>query len=206
MLKSVLVTTALAIGAAAQALTINTPVPGAAECQPFLITWANGVPPYFVTCVHVQNNPPSGTPVVDFGQQTGTQLTWLVNQTLGTSLIFQIKDNTGLTASSAPFTITAGSDSCIGAGGGGGTPGSSTSGTTPTGPASSPGATGASTPANTGPTTGGSTTKASGSTSSAKTSGSATTSSSAGQAVAVPAGVFPAFVAVLGAGLIAVLA
>ncbi|KAJ7121821.1 hypothetical protein C8R43DRAFT_72255 [Mycena crocata] len=39
---------AVAAGASAQQLTINTPTPGAAQCQPFLISWTGGTPPYFV--------------------------------------------------------------------------------------------------------------------------------------------------------------
>ncbi|KAJ7263021.1 hypothetical protein C8J57DRAFT_1513249 [Mycena rebaudengoi] len=129
---------ALVSGAAAQ-LMINTPTigasPGAAECQPLLISWSGGNSPFFVVspAIHrstdpwfshrffqtVQHSPPTGIPVANFGQQDGFVVTWpAVNQTLGTNLILQVRDQTGLTASSAPFPVTAGSDNCLHGGGG----------------------------------------------------------------------------------------
>ncbi|KAJ7227200.1 hypothetical protein GGX14DRAFT_418560 [Mycena pura] len=63
----------------------------------------------------VQTSPSSGTPVVDFGQQSGTSLTWNVNVTVGTQLTLNIKDSTGLAQSSAPFPVTTSGagDSCL---------------------------------------------------------------------------------------------
>ncbi|KAJ7333433.1 hypothetical protein DFH08DRAFT_881208 [Mycena albidolilacea] len=34
-------------------LEINTPVPGAAQCEPLLITWSGGIPPYAVAYARV---------------------------------------------------------------------------------------------------------------------------------------------------------
>ncbi|KAJ7917368.1 hypothetical protein B0H13DRAFT_2322466 [Mycena leptocephala] len=91
-------------------LIINTPVPGAAQCEPLLITWSGGKPPYVVAYA-------SPTPLVDFGLVTGTSLTWIVNATLGQSLFLEVTDDeaTGLhTATSAPFNVIAGAgDGCI---------------------------------------------------------------------------------------------
>ncbi|KAJ6531805.1 hypothetical protein B0H19DRAFT_1272996 [Mycena capillaripes] len=159
MMKSVLLAAAFALGAAAQQLTINTPPNSiAAQCEPLLIQWSGGTPPYFV------------------------------------SLILNIKDNTGLPAQSAAFTVTTGTgDSCVGAASPGG--GSSDSSAGGTGPTSA----GGSTSGSAAPTA-----KQSGSTSGSSSAPSKTPS--AAQAVGVPTGVFPAFAAVLGAGLIAVLA
>ncbi|KAJ7196867.1 hypothetical protein GGX14DRAFT_700496, partial [Mycena pura] len=88
-------------------LVINTPVPGAAQCEPVLILWSGGV----------QTNPIQPTPLVDFGLVTGNSLTWIVNATLGQSLIFEVTDDeaTGLhTVTSAPFNVIAGvGDGCI---------------------------------------------------------------------------------------------
>ena len=50
---------------------------------------------------------PSATPLVDFGRQNGTSLTWTVNQPAGTSLGLTLRDSTGKVAQSAPFTVTA---------------------------------------------------------------------------------------------------
>lgn len=49
-------------------LSINTPVPGAAQCEPQLIQWSGGTPPYFIS---IQTNPIGPTPFQDFGQQNG---------------------------------------------------------------------------------------------------------------------------------------
>ncbi|KAJ6506637.1 hypothetical protein C8R45DRAFT_1208685 [Mycena sanguinolenta] len=95
-------------------LEINTPVPGAAQCEPLLITWSGGIPPYVVV---VQTNPIQPTPLVDFGLVTGNSLTWIVNATLGQSLILEVTDDeaTGLhTVTSAPFNVLVGAgDGCI---------------------------------------------------------------------------------------------
>ncbi|TFY76454.1 hypothetical protein EWM64_g7559 [Hericium alpestre] len=84
-----LVSVALAAGAYAQSLTINTPVlPGA---------------------------DPSGAALEDFGQQNTSPFTWdHVNFPQGTSLGLTLRDSQGNTAQSAPFTINPGSDtSCL---------------------------------------------------------------------------------------------
>ncbi|KAJ7903519.1 hypothetical protein B0H14DRAFT_945020 [Mycena olivaceomarginata] len=183
-MKSALLLAAIALGVSAQDLTINTPtqgtVTGAAECQPLLISWSGGTPPYIIT---------------------GTSLTWTVNATVGTQLILNIKDNTGLGKTSAAFPVLTGSgDSCIGAGGGSAPSGSTTApgGSTPSsgGGASTPGAStpGASTPA------------ASGGSSKASSSASSTgakTSTTPGAAMAVQA---PVGVVAFLAGLFALLA
>ncbi|KAJ7931530.1 hypothetical protein B0H13DRAFT_2526991 [Mycena leptocephala] len=125
-----------------QSLTINTPVSEQPNANPigYLVRWNTYVSPrardkpltphsapYFVTYVHslsnspakvfsfrVQTYPLSETPVVNFGQQATNQITWMVKVPLGTSLIYMIKDSTGLIASSAPFKVTSGSgNSCI---------------------------------------------------------------------------------------------
>ncbi|THH20759.1 hypothetical protein EW146_g675 [Bondarzewia mesenterica] len=58
---------------------------------------------------------PTGAAILDFGQQSGTSITWpQVNQTAGTSLGLTLRDSNGLTAQSAPFTVNSGSDtSCL---------------------------------------------------------------------------------------------
>ncbi|KAG6820963.1 hypothetical protein H0H93_009199 [Arthromyces matolae] len=59
---------------------------------------------------------PSGAAIVDFGQVTGNSLTWTVNQQANTQLDLTIKDSTGISAQSAPFTVEAGSDiACLNA-------------------------------------------------------------------------------------------
>ncbi|KAJ7756450.1 hypothetical protein DFH07DRAFT_959095 [Mycena maculata] len=222
MMNSLLFAAALIAGAAAQ-LTINTPsgTNSAAECEPFAITWSGGVGasvrelarPFlfnFPISQHptssVTTSPAGTTPIATFNDETGTTQTWTVNATVGASLLFGIRDSTGVTATTAAFQVVTGSgDSCLTAGASSDTTtGATTAGTTTAGTTTA----GATTAATTGTTTSPAASKATGSTSAAasKASSSSTTSSSAGQAVSAPAGVLPAFVAVLGAGLIALLA
>ncbi|KAJ7274385.1 hypothetical protein B0H12DRAFT_395700 [Mycena haematopus] len=207
---SFLLLPALAIGAAAQGLSIATPTeggttPGAAECQPLLLTWTGGP-----RTLSVDTDPIGTTHIAEFDAQTGTSVSWTaVNASVGTQLLLSIKDSTGAPATSAPFPVTAGSgDGCLTAGGssGGGSTGSSAgSGGTP--PSSAPGnsATGGSGTSNTQSAASGASTStkpASSSSSSAKSSNT----TGAGMAVQAPAGLVPAFAAVVLAGLVALLA
>jgi hypothetical protein len=218
-MQSVLFLAALALGAAAQDLTINTPtvggVAGAAECQPLLLGWSGGTPPYIVT---VDTQPAGATHVVEFDNQSSTSVTWPnVNATVGTQLLLTIKDTTGLSKNSAPFPVTAGSgDGCLAAGGGS-SPGSSGGsappvstpasggGTTPTS-GSAPGTTPSGTsPGSSGGSGGSGNTSKSGSPSSSS-SGKPSTTPGAAMALQAPAGVVPAFAAITLAGLVALLA
>ncbi|KAF7373880.1 hypothetical protein MSAN_00600200 [Mycena sanguinolenta] len=99
-------------------LEINTPA-SAAQCEPLLITWSGGISPYvvFFCSQAVQTNPIQPTPLVDFGLVTGNSLTWIVNATLGQSLILEVTDDeaNGLhTVTSAPFNVVDGAGAgCI---------------------------------------------------------------------------------------------
>ncbi|KAJ7830736.1 hypothetical protein B0H14DRAFT_3464596 [Mycena olivaceomarginata] len=119
-----LLAAALGISAAVAShapLEINTPVPGAAQCEPLLITWSGGIRASTSSLVpltlSVQTNPIQPMPLVDFGLVTGNVLTWVVNATLGQSLILEVTDDeaNGLhTVTSAPFNVIAGAgDGCI---------------------------------------------------------------------------------------------
>ncbi|KAF7330585.1 hypothetical protein MVEN_02498800 [Mycena venus] len=134
-MQSVLLLAALVLGAAAHDLTINTPtiggVAGAAECQPLLLGWSGGTPPYIIVSLAfisvafragtdssrrtVDTQPPGAAHVAEFDGQTGTSVTWTnVNATVGTQLLLTIKDNTGLSKTSAVFPVTTGSgDDCL---------------------------------------------------------------------------------------------
>ncbi|KAF7303902.1 hypothetical protein MIND_00620400 [Mycena indigotica] len=81
--------------------------------------------------IRVENSPVTSTSYVNFGQQTGTALSWpQVNATIGTQLVLQIKDQTGATRNSAPFTVISGvGNSCLNASGGSGPTSSGPSGT-----------------------------------------------------------------------------
>jgi hypothetical protein len=102
----------LAITAAAQdGFTINTPS-NVVVCQPILLSWTGGTPPYFLT-IHDGNNP-TGPAIQDLGSQDSTSFTWTVNIAAGTSIGLAVRDSTGQSVQSASFPINSGSSTdCI---------------------------------------------------------------------------------------------
>ncbi|KAL5634738.1 hypothetical protein ACGC1H_002692 [Rhizoctonia solani] len=99
--------------AVAQGLVINTPA-SLVQCQPAQLTWTATNTPVFVSII--PGGQPGAAALVDFGQQTGSSLTWNVNLAAGTSITFQLRDSTGAVAYSAPATVQGSSDSsCVGA-------------------------------------------------------------------------------------------
>jgi hypothetical protein len=91
-------------------LTINTPASNSViECEPSAITWTGGTPPYFLVITS------SGAAIDTFPATNATSYDWNTNVPANTPLGLTIKDSTGTTAQSAPFTVNAGtSTSCIG--------------------------------------------------------------------------------------------
>ncbi|KAJ6513248.1 hypothetical protein C8R45DRAFT_962978 [Mycena sanguinolenta] len=204
MMSSFLLLATLAAGAAAQ-LTINTPTEGgttagAAECQPLLLTFSGGTPPYIIT---IDTSPQGASHIAEFDNVSGTQLSWpAVNASLGTQLLLSIKDSTGAPATSGVFPVTTGSDSCLT---GGGSTGSTTGGSTGSSTGATTGASTTGGSSNTG-SANPSSTKPASSSGSGSSTGKPSTSAGAATAVHAPAGVVPAFAAVVLAGLVALLA
>ncbi|OCB84703.1 hypothetical protein A7U60_g8224 [Sanghuangporus baumii] len=96
-----------AIGAAAQTLQIDTPA-----C---LSSSLGAVEKALITSVQ-PGGEPSAAALVDFGEQSGNSLTWVVNIEAGTSIGLTIRDQTGTVANSAPLTVGSSSDSsCLSA-------------------------------------------------------------------------------------------
>ncbi|KAJ7098620.1 hypothetical protein B0H15DRAFT_821553 [Mycena belliarum] len=89
----------------AQALIINTPIPAPVSCEPTLLSWGGGTGPYFI--VLVNGNDPTQN-LVNFGELSNTSITWFVKEPAGTPLLLTIRDQTGATQSSAPFSVAAG--------------------------------------------------------------------------------------------------
>ncbi|KAI0367743.1 hypothetical protein BV20DRAFT_535860 [Pilatotrama ljubarskyi] len=81
-LSASLVSVALLVAAVSAQFQINTPNPPS-QCVPVQITWTGGTPPYFL----------------------GPPFTWQTNISSGQSVFFQVTDNTGSVAQSAPVTI-----------------------------------------------------------------------------------------------------
>lgn len=92
-------------------LTINTPS-NVVVCQPTLIDWSGGTPPYHLSIL--PGNQPSAPAIEDLGDHYGTSYTWVDDLEPGTSVMLALRDSTGAVAQTAPFTINSGSDtSCI---------------------------------------------------------------------------------------------
>ncbi|KAF5327090.1 hypothetical protein D9619_005060 [Psilocybe cf. subviscida] len=114
------VAAALALaGSVAAQFTINTPL-DVIVCQPTLIAWADGTPPFFLNQALIYfssvlpANRPNATPLLDFGEVSGHELTWVVNITAGTSGFFNLRDSAGFIAQSDTFTVQRSRDtSCL---------------------------------------------------------------------------------------------
>ncbi|KIJ14338.1 hypothetical protein PAXINDRAFT_12987 [Paxillus involutus ATCC 200175] len=117
---------ALFVAGALAQFTINTPA-NVVECQPTLISWSGGVSPFFLVCeticvllsapdvyaaplcIILPGGSPTAAALENLGQQNGTSVTWTCNIQAGVSLGLTLRDSTGATAQSAPFTVNPGS-------------------------------------------------------------------------------------------------
>jgi len=114
------------IALAQDTFTINS-LTDVTVCQPSLITWMNGHPPYFLT-VQPENEPNAG-PLVNLGEQNGTSFTWVVNIPAGDNGFLQLRDSTGVLAQSGVFSVQAGTTtSCLNSTSTGNTPASAGTG------------------------------------------------------------------------------
>ncbi|EPQ54378.1 hypothetical protein GLOTRDRAFT_130486 [Gloeophyllum trabeum ATCC 11539] len=98
-------------GVVGQNFMINTPS-NVVVCEPILFTWTGGTPPYYLSIL--PGGQPSAPALVNLGEQQGTSYTWTVTQPAGTSLGLTLRDSSGQTVQSAPFTVLSGTDtSCL---------------------------------------------------------------------------------------------
>ncbi|CAL1716398.1 unnamed protein product [Somion occarium] len=157
-----------------------------------------GLEEFLPTSCILPGGQPGAQPLEQFTNLEGNSFTWSTDQPAGTSIGLTIRDSTGATGSSAPFTINSGSDtSCLNASGSSSavsTPGSTV--TTPVS-TSAPLSTPVSTPVTTGSTSqsvsrSGTSSPAASPTGGANTSGAESLFASAGLA-----GVVGAFVAAI---------
>jgi len=107
-----IISTALFVAGVSAQLTINTPT-NVISCTPLQITFSGGSPPYIIS-VH-PGATPNADALVTFPNVTGSPFTWTaVNYASGTSLDLTLRDNTGASAQSAPFSVqSGGSTSCL---------------------------------------------------------------------------------------------
>lgn len=97
----VILATAIA-GASAQAVMVNTPT-SVVQCLPVQLSWSGGQPPYFLSLI--PGGQPTGTPLEDLGQQTGTSFSWKADIAANTDVTVQIRDSTGVLNYSDKFTV-----------------------------------------------------------------------------------------------------
>ncbi|KAE8537862.1 hypothetical protein D1P53_005923 [Cryptococcus gattii VGV] len=100
-----------AVAGALADLTVSTPA-SLIQCQPVLLSWSGGTAPYYLAII--PGGEASAAALKDFGEQSGTSLTWTVDTSSGTSVSVKVTDSTGTINYSSPVTIQAGSsDSCV---------------------------------------------------------------------------------------------
>ncbi|ADV20257.1 hypothetical protein I315_01587 [Cryptococcus gattii Ru294] len=100
-----------AVAGALADLTVSSPA-SLIQCQPVLLSWSGGTAPYYLAII--PGGQASAAALKDFGEQSGTSLTWTVDTASGTSVSVKVTDSTGAINYSSPVTIQAGSsDSCV---------------------------------------------------------------------------------------------
>jgi len=109
--SAVVVALAAFVGQAFAQALINTPA-SLLTCQPALLSWSGGAPPYYLSIL--PGGQSGGAPLKQFGEQSGTSLTWNVDLAAGTSITLAVRDSTGAVNYSDQVSITAGNDaSCV---------------------------------------------------------------------------------------------
>ncbi|CAD6570087.1 MAG: hypothetical protein CYPHOPRED_003736 [Cyphobasidiales sp. Tagirdzhanova-0007] len=78
--------------AAVSALTVNTPA-ALVQCQPAQLSWDDGTAPYYLAII--PGGQPSAAALENLPQQSGTSMTWTVDQAAGTSITVKVTDSTG---------------------------------------------------------------------------------------------------------------
>lgn len=101
-------------------LMINTPT-SVVQCQPILLTWSGGQPPYFLSAL--PGGQASAPALKSWDSTSDTSVTWTVDLQAGTSLTMSIKDSTGAIAYSDAVTIQSSSQTdCLSSSGGSASP------------------------------------------------------------------------------------
>ncbi|KAA1476233.1 hypothetical protein DENSPDRAFT_500350 [Dentipellis sp. KUC8613] len=102
---STLALTLLALLPAALAeFTINTPS-GVTECEPVLLSWTEGTPPYYLSLVPAGQ--PMAQPIKQWAPTQDTSLTWNVDLPANTNFNVGCKDGTGKQVFTALITVGA---------------------------------------------------------------------------------------------------
>ncbi|KAJ7629133.1 hypothetical protein FB45DRAFT_1080752 [Roridomyces roridus] len=83
-------------------LVVDTPT-SARQCEPFDVIWNGGVTPYILSIL-----PEAGDAIATFTNISGEEQDWVVNGTVGDSLVFHVEDGNGVVGSSHVFKVVAG--------------------------------------------------------------------------------------------------
>lgn len=111
-MRSFLLAAAASAALVAAQLRIET-VQNLVVCQPALLTWSGGQPPYFPAVI--PGGQPTAAALKDFGTTSANQLTWTVDLAAGTEVSLRITDSSGAVNYAERVTIRAGSNTnCIG--------------------------------------------------------------------------------------------
>ncbi|RDX52280.1 hypothetical protein OH76DRAFT_1480871 [Lentinus brumalis] len=93
--------------AVATPLIINTPA-AATQCIPIDFTWTGGVAPFTLAYfLRAENILEGGNVIQSFRGIPGQEFIWATNVTGGVSLDVQLQDSAGAAAFTAPFEISA---------------------------------------------------------------------------------------------------
>ncbi|KIP05029.1 hypothetical protein PHLGIDRAFT_129143 [Phlebiopsis gigantea 11061_1 CR5-6] len=91
-------------------LQVNS-LSGVIECEPVLISWSGGSPPYYLS--FIPGGQPSAPAMKQFAPQQGTSFTWNVDLPAGTQFSTELKDSSGQPVYSGIQTVEPGdSTSC----------------------------------------------------------------------------------------------
>lgn len=90
-------------------LAVDTPC-ALVQCNETLLTWSGGSSPYYVFIV--PGSDPDGPLLEDLGEQDGTNMTWTVNLSAGTSVILAIRDSEAVSIQSDVVQIRNSTNNC----------------------------------------------------------------------------------------------
>ncbi|TEB34667.1 hypothetical protein FA13DRAFT_1729326 [Coprinellus micaceus] len=93
-------------------LVINTPT-GVVTCQPILLTYGQGTPPYYLSIL--PGGQVAGTPLHVWDPTNAESMTWIVDIPAGTAISLAVKDSTGAQAYSDTINVQGSADTtCLG--------------------------------------------------------------------------------------------
>ncbi|KAJ7629100.1 hypothetical protein FB45DRAFT_748609, partial [Roridomyces roridus] len=82
---------------------VDTPT-SARQCESFDVIWNGGVTPYILSILPEAG----GNPIATFTNISDEEQGWVVNASIGASLLFQVEDGNGVVGWSHAFKVVAG--------------------------------------------------------------------------------------------------